>query len=373
MEKSKNIDTDLMKQSLESIKIPQIDFSVSQIDFSKTLDLSIRTKLLATDLYSDRFKKMASSLTRVCDAVAYAGKIDNSFVEKAMRGFEVGTSLFENKAVYGFSDSFTQFSDTCRMLCNSIGKIANFRQTLEGAKLAFDSPSVNWLKTFDISYLFTEFRDFKIDPKKISRFNDAYLQAMYECNWFPYVGWTASVQLTAEISDILATSRGNSKRRRKRVDEAILRYYTKREIRNIKRIWKNSDLEFHIKKILGQAIEAHIRGEFALSTICLATLWESLIEYKVGITGRRIQGLVKEDFKQLVGENDFKLIISDFYNNLIVRQCDTPEDVIEGVPNRNGISHGKYKKYPNKKSSINAILLTDFIISLKPKQCEQAK
>ena len=47
-------------------------------------------------------------------------------------------------------------------------------------------------------------------------------------------------------------------------------------------------------------------------------------------------------------------------------QCDTPEDVIDGVPNRNGVSHSKYKRYPNKKASLNAILLTDFIIGLNP-------
>lgn len=44
------------------------------------------------------------------------------------------------------------------------------------------------------------------------------------------------------------------------------------------------------------------------------------------------------------------------------------EDIIEGVPSRNGCLHGQYKKYPNKKASLNAILLTDFIISFQTEE-----
>ena len=40
----------------------------------------------------------------------------------------------------------------------------------------------------------------------------------------------------------------------------------------------------------------------------------------------------------------------------------------EGVPNRNGIAHSWYKKYPNKKASLNASVLTDFIINLNPRE-----
>ena len=44
------------------------------------------------------------------------------------------------------------------------------------------------------------------------------------------------------------------------------------------------------------------------------------------------------------------------------------EDVIEGVPSRNGWLHGNYRKYPNKTASLNAILLTDFIINFQTKK-----
>lgn len=96
-------------------------------------------------------------------------------------------------------------------------------------------------------------------------------------------------------------------------------------------------------------------------------MWEGLIHHKLHINGRYNQEKTKKDFAELIYENDFEPIFSEFYEKLIVSQCDTPEQVIDGVSNRNGISHSKYKKYPNKKASLNAILLTDFIIALTPK------
>jgi len=138
----------------------------------------------------------------------------------------------------------------------------------------------------------------------------------------------------------------------------------------MKRTWKESDYEPHIKRMLGQAIDAHLRGEYALTISCLATMWEGLIHHKLHIEGRYGQKKTKEGFAKLIDENDYEVIFSDFYENLIVSQCDTVDDVKEGVPNRNGVSHSKYKKYPNKKASLNAILLTDFIIKLEPLEIE---
>ena len=232
------------------------------------------------------------------------------------------------------------------------------------------SPAIQWLESIDynpiIKYL--QNLDFDVDiSKRYKELNGAYLQAMYDCHWFPYAGWTIDIRLFSEINDILATSRGASKRREKRIDKAIFSHYTDVEIQNIKRTWKKSDdIEPHIKRMLGQAINAHLRGEYALTITCLATLWEGLIHRKCNIEGRRNCKRTKQDFKELIIDNKFEPIFSDFYENMIVSQCDTPEEVIEGVPNRNGISHSKYIKYPNKKASLNAILLTDFIIGLSP-------
>jgi hypothetical protein len=74
----------------------------------------------------------------------------------------------------------------------------------------------------------------------------------------------------------------------------------------------------------------------------------------------------KKELKELVEYNDFELIFSDYFNDFIVSNCNEVKDVIEGVPNRHGVAHSWYRKYPNKKAALNAILLTDFIINLKP-------
>ncbi|WP_294852368.1 hypothetical protein [uncultured Oscillibacter sp.] len=229
-------------------------------------------------------------------------------------------------------------------------------------------PSIKWLNSIDftpirniIESLQTDFK-FPFDYEKL---NKAYLKAMYTAQWFPYAGWNADVSLFEEISDILAHSR-ESKRRNQRIDKAIMNYYNKAEIRAIKKMWRKSDLDFHIKKILGQAIESYHRGEYALTISSLATLWEGLILIKSNVTGRQKSEKTKQDFGELIAINDYDAIFKDYYDNFIVSQCNGVSDVIEGVPNRHGVAHSWYKKYPNKKAALNAILLTDFIIGLKP-------
>lgn len=232
------------------------------------------------------------------------------------------------------------------------------------------SPFVKWLTEYDFSPILRAFESIAATgglSSRIKEFKSAYLQAMYDCQWFPYAGLYANVGLLKEINQILVTSRGKSKRRTARMDKAILTYYNTEKILEIKKRWKNSNLESHIKKILGQAIEAHIRGEYVLTVSCLATMWEGLLKQKMPIKKRKKEEL-ENDIKGLVVDNGYEKILGDYYNNLIISTCYGLEDVKEGVPNRTGIAHSWYKKYPNKKASLNAILLTDFIINLNPRE-----
>lgn len=227
---------------------------------------------------------------------------------------------------------------------------------------AVTSPFMEWIHNIDLSALLEPLEGLAEFSENYKKLNRIYLNAMYECKWFPYAAWISDIDLFTEVLDIISSSRGKSKRRESRVDKAILSYYSDKEIKSIKRRWKNTDFEPHTKRILGHAIDAHLRGEYVLTVSCLATMWEGLIKDKMVTQGKQF----KEDFKQLVGDNGYDEVFSDFYNNLIIAQCYKKEDVVEGVPNRNGIAHSRYPKYPNKKASLNAILLTDFIIDLEP-------
>lgn len=274
--------------------------------------------------------------------------------------FEIGSGILE---------TVNRLSEKLNSIFSN--QITTFVNNISSAFItAVQSPMMQWLQSFDFTHVWEFLKD--IDPnidylQRYKQLNDSYLSAMYECKWFPYAGWISDITLFSTISEIIYSSRGTSKRREKRIDTAIISYYTKAELKNIKREWKSTELEYHIKKILGQAIDAHLRGEYALTISCLATMWEGMIKSKLAET----QKPSKEDFRNLVGDNGFDKIFSDFYNNMIISTCYSVEDVVEGVPNRHGVAHSWYVKYPTKKASLNAILLTDFIINLKPKEISE--
>lgn len=239
---------------------------------------------------------------------------------------------------------------------------------------AVQSPVFDWISNLDLSPIQSILGDLQIIGDVSADYDEleeTYLKTMMECKWFPYAAWAADLNLFAEISEIMATSRGASRRREQRIDRAVLSYYDKDEIRYIKKSWRESDLEPHIKRILRQAIDAHLRGEYALTITCLATLWEGLIYVKANnstMQDRHKQPMseTKKELQSLTTANDYSEIFSDYFDNFIVSQCTKVGDIIEGVPNRHGAAHSWYQKYPSKKASLNAILLTDFIIKLEP-------
>ena len=277
---------------------------------------------------------------------------------------------FYNSA-YDFSfPLITKISALNQTLNNSI--LTSMQHMYDSIKpISIVSPALQWISSLNLSPLHDWFLNINLADDYLERYKELekeYLNAMFECKWFPYAGWTVDAQILNDVSHILATSRNKAenKRREKRIDEVVFKYYTKKEIKTIKSRWYHSELKPHIKKMLGQAIEAHFRREYALTTTCLATLWEGLIRDKVNMT-RINQTKACEKVKELSIANNFDEIYSDFYSKLILCDCSDPENTIEGVPNRNAIGHSQYKKYPNKKSSLNAILITDFLINLKPK------
>ena len=284
-----------------------------------------------------------------------------------IRSITENLNLLPNNIGEDFLSNIRTITERLNSLSKSIGKVSF---SMVKVTEAINSSAIKWLQKIDFSPLQNVLKSITrgLDLERLKALKQEFLQAMYECNWFPYVGSANSISLMLDVFDIITTSRGASKRREKRIDQVVFSYYTTTEIKNIKRRWKNSDFKPHIKKILGQAIEAHLRGEYVLTISCLASMWESLIYNRAGITTPLHQKQTKEEFKALSERNGFDEIFSEFYDYLILGHVNSPEEAIDGVPSRNGCLHGHYKKYPNKKASLNAILLTDFIISFQTEE-----
>ena len=236
------------------------------------------------------------------------------------------------------------------------------------------TPFIDWLQSINLSLPIGLIGEIKISANDSSRYKKLkkqYLHAMHESKWFPYAGLLANPALMFFVVDIINTSRGASIRRQKRIDKAILSYYTNSEIKKTVQGWSHSDLDNTTKKILKHAVNAFYRGEYVLTIDCLATLWESLISFatKKPISyekNKKGHDKAKEHLEKLIEENDYDKIFMDYYKDYIFSHCYGPEETIEGVPNRHACAHGWYAKYPNRKAALNAILLTDFILHLEP-------
>lgn len=239
---------------------------------------------------------------------------------------------------------------------------------------ALDTPTINWLRCFDYSSFFEALKplaEYSELYQRRKELNEVFLQAMYESKWFPYAGWMAKNQRLYNVLEIIRTSRGASERREKRIDKAIMSFYTAAEIRHLKKEWWASDLDYCIRKTMCQSIDAYLRCEYALVIAALSTMWEGLIYIKAnhvaaGERKRQRMEITKQELKELVKQNNYEEIFSNYFDDFIVSNCNEVNDVVEGVPNRHSVSHSWYKKYPNKKAALNAILLTDFIINLNP-------
>lgn len=358
-----------MDDIYEEEQLNQIEMKESEKnnkgDISDLLDNEIKTKGIEMESEQNikQVKEYRIDFNDKSQKMLLPNNTSEDFLSN-IRPITENLNLLPNNIGEDFLSNIRPITERLNSLSKAIGKLSF---SMVKVTEAMNSSAIKWLQKIDFSPLQNVLKSITrgLDLERFKALKQEFLQAMYECYWFPYVGSANSISLMLDVFDILATSRGASKRREKRIDRVIFSYYTNTEIKNIKRRWKSSDLKPHIKKILGQAIEAHLRGEYVLTISCLTSMWENLIYNRAGITTPLQQKYTKEKFKTLSERNGFDEVFSEFYDHLILGYVNSPEDVIEGVPSRNGCLHGHYNKYPNKKASLNAILLTDFIINFQ--------
>ena len=197
-----------------------------------------------------------------------------------------------------------------------------------------------------------------------------YERILYKLKWFPGAILTVGIRSFYKLINVLSNideEDNHLEEHIEHIDSEIESFFTENDIKRINNNWANSELEEFIVRILGESLNAYLRGEFALTISTLATMWECLILKKLHITNRQKPKLTNQQFKELVLENDYEVVFSNYYFDFIVSQCEGVDDIVDGVPNRHSIAHGWYRNYPTKKAALNAILFTDFIINLEPK------
>lgn len=264
--------------------------------------------------------------------------------------------------------ALSSFNDTMQKVRESISKI-DFNRLAEISNTFsknFETPFYSWISQIDFSPLLELFQN--IDFENISNIDadlayQTFLKTMYDSRWFPYAGIIADYSIVGDIFDILDCTRA-SKNRIKKIDKIMFYYYDKEELNEFKRKWKNSELPSYIKRIACQAVQAYNRREYALTICALSTLWEGLIQDKSKDHGYRTSNKTRQNLKQLIEDNNYDEILSSFSNDFIFYDCHGKDDVIENVPGRHSIAHSWYNTYPTRKAALNAILFTDFLISL---------
>ena len=194
-----------------------------------------------------------------------------------------------------------------------------------------------------------------------------YQNELYEARWFPHAINTDNLQLFLDVSEVLEHTR-RSKNRTKKLDQIFFDFYNKKRLDEMKRDWrKNTEIPVYIQKMLLQAVNAYNRKEYALTNSVLMTLWEGIIASKVGKENNyRTSGATRQSLETLNDENNNGETIKSFCSDFIFYDCRQIDEVKEDVPGRHGIAHSWYIKYPSRKTALNAIIFTDFLLSLKP-------
>lgn len=287
---------------------------------------------------------------------------DKSNEEKQTINFNNNLSVSKKQFRNNISKALELFSNKLEKTINSLGK------------LIVDSYSVA-IKRFN-SYFTNEFltdlSDFLIKfPNAVKKLEIELLDTLYNAKWFEGCIIYISISNIQEYFDILEHTRNGSKNRTKQIDKFIFSYINKQKVEEIRKSWRNHNLDTYILKICNQAVYAYERKEYALTVIALSSLWQGIIADKSNHTYEyRKDDKTKDDFKHLSSETESYSRAYDFFKNYIMYPCTSKDDVIEDVPGRHSSLHSWYKRYPSKKSALNAILLTDYLIKITPLQNE---
>lgn len=196
---------------------------------------------------------------------------------------------------------------------------------------------------------------------------EQYQNVLYDARWFPYITDINQLSLLFKISNAVHHSRKKETLKRK-IDVIFFDFFNRKRVEEMRKNWRHSCQNNTIVRMLNNAVKSFHRKEYDLTVCTLMSIWERIIKEKLRISYRISEKKQKESLNNLIVENNVDEPINKFCNNLVFYDCSSMNDVIPDVPGRHGIAHGWFDKYPSKKAALNAILFTDFLIWLQPKE-----
>lgn len=356
-----------IERIVDATSIPAIAVSSPALDATKSIaDNSIMRVLQENSAIMNALTENSKAIQNIAGVGSTIEILHNSSTVHALGEIAIKSAIptyqFESPALKAVDDWSRNVVTNLVSGLNSLVKSTVIQEIQ-----SITSNLGKWLQTIDFSPLTSILENirsigFDFDYKEI---NEVFLKAMFDAKWFPYAGWIADFTIVDEMLEILDTSRA-SKNRVKRIDRLIFSYYSKEEINNLKRGWRQINLPSYMTRILVQSIQAYHRREYALTVSALSTLWEGIIQEKVNDESYRVSSKTRENLTKLIEENEFDKIFSSFCEEFIFYDCMKAEEVKPDVPGCHGIAHCWYNTYPNRKVALNAILFTDFLLKLKP-------
>lgn len=356
-----------IQQIVDATSIPSIAVSLSALDATKSIEDNSGIRVLQENsAMMNALTENSKAIQNIAGVSSAIEALHNSRTVHALGEIAIKSAIpayqFESPALKAVDDWSKNAVINLVSGLNSLVKSTVIQEIQ-----SITSNLGKWLQAIDFSPLTSILENirsigFDFDYNEI---NEVFLKAMFDAKWFPYAGWIADFTIVDEMLEILDTSRA-SKNRVKRIDRLIFSYYSKEEINNLKRGWRQMNLPSYMTRILVQSIQAYHRREYALTVSALSTLWEGIIQEKVNDESYRVSKKTRENLTKLIEENEFDKIFSSFCEEFIFYDCMKAEEVKPDVPGRHGIAHCWYNTYPNRKVALNAILFTDFLLRLKP-------
>ena len=196
------------------------------------------------------------------------------------------------------------------------------------------------------------------------------LLALMDAKWSPSLLFDIPEQEMIPLNKIL-TKDTSHEERVEAIDRFVFRHFGRDYIAGILEDWASLPIPPHIQQLMCEAVKAYRRKEYGLVIHSLPMQWEGIIKQKTSLPERVKSDVLKDAAEELISANSYPKILSTFYREFIMYQCNSSEDYIPDIPGRNTVAHGWFPEYPSRKAALNAVLFTDFLLHLdRLEDCE---